>query len=62
MPESTADPVLLAQALLLQIEDERKRWQTERAEMLEEMAEEVGFAPPQPFPQLKTPYRFLRGA
>jgi hypothetical protein len=27
--------------LLVQIEGERKRWQAERAEMLEEMAEEV---------------------
>jgi hypothetical protein len=29
------------QVLLVQIEGERKRWQAERAEMLEEMAEEV---------------------
>jgi hypothetical protein len=51
VPEPAADLLLLAQALLIQIEEERKRWQSEREEMLEEMAEEVGFVAP-PSPQL----------
>ena len=57
LPDPTADLVLLAQTLLVQIEEERRRWQIERGEMLDEMAEEVGFVAPA-LPPTRSPHRF----